>query len=575
MRPEEPRDATIPARIAPEEPVAEIRRTRWPGWIWAVPLAAVIIVAYLAFREMASAGPTVTVVFPTAAGIEANQTSVQYDGLKVGEVTSVKLEKDMQHVRARIELDGEMAGHLGPGTLFWIVGPSLTNLASIRSVISGPTIGMQPAKGKKQDVYQGLASPPVIKETRPGARYVLRANTLGSVAAGSQIYYRDLNVGKVETTELQPDGTFRITAFIDTPFDKLIHTGTRFWNAGAVQVSLQGGGPRVQLQSLSSLLTGAIDFETPEAPRMAGPVAPAGDSFTLYDSKSDAQYAPSPDAVRYQVVFPAQDGPLAPHAAVTLAGTRVGSVISAQLQYDPDTGTLRDHAVIAVDPGQIAVPGDAGWPASGRAAMDGVMRRLIGQGLRAQAGSSIPMVGPKQVQLSFVQGAQPATLLAGDPPEIPAAEGGNGLGGVITAVSNVADKLNGIAAKLNGVPLDQIAAHINTLTGKLAELSKSPKLEASLSNLDTALSNVRQVTATAKADVPSVLASLKQVASSAERTVKDARQLISTTAGNGPVGLNQAGLGQTLYQLSRAAESVRELADYLTRHPSALVRGRG
>ena len=36
-----------------------------------------------------------------------------------------------------------------------------------------------------------------------------------------------------------------------------------------------------------------------------------------------------------------------------------------------------------------------------------------------------------------------------------------------------------------------------------------------------------------------------------------------------------AGLGSTLYELNRAARSLRELADYLDRHPEALVRGRG
>jgi len=34
-------------------------------------------------------------------------------------------------------------------------------------------------------------------------------------------------------------------------------------------------------------------------------------------------------------------------------------------------------------------------------------------------------------------------------------------------------------------------------------------------------------------------------------------------------------LGNTLYELSRAARSLRELADYLDRHPEALIHGKG
>jgi paraquat-inducible protein B len=166
-----------------------------------------------------------------------------------------------------------------------------------------------------------------------------------------------------------------------------------------------------------------------------------------------------------------------------------------------------------------------------------------------------------------VNGARPAALVPGNPPEIPAAPGGAGLDGIMTAVS-------GIAGKLDRLPIDQIADNIRTLTDRLAALSESPKLTRSLDNLQQSLANLDQVSNSAKIEVPALLASLRKVASQADRTVGDARQLISTTAGNGPIGTNSAGLSQTLYELNRAAQSVRELADYLTRHPSSLIRGR-
>jgi paraquat-inducible protein B len=36
-----------------------------------------------------------------------------------------------------------------------------------------------------------------------------------------------------------------------------------------------------------------------------------------------------------------------------------------------------------------------------------------------------------------------------------------------------------------------------------------------------------------------------------------------------------AGVSDTLYELSRAARSLRQLADYFDEHPEALLRGRG
>ncbi len=522
--------------------------------------------AWLAFKQLAATGPKITVIFPGAEGISANQTEVQYQGMKVGEVESVRLEKDLQHVRAEIRLDLEMEGHIGPGTLFWIRGPSLSDLSSIRSVISGPTIGMEPRPGGKQDEYRGLAKPPVIPEPVPGHHYVLRASDPGSVSRGSQIYFRNLDVGTVEAVKLDSDRLFTIAAFVRSPYDALVHDGTRFWNAGAVQVSLAGTGPRVQLQSLPALLGGAVDFDTP-AGLAEGPIAPEGAAFTLYQSKAEAEYAPGPHAVTYQAVFGAQAGALEKGAAVKLAGQQVGSVVDSHLVYDPSSGALSEHVVFGIEPWRIALGGGGTWSGTGRTEMDKLIGRLIGQGLRAQPGSSIPLVGPSDVELTFVSGAKPATLIAGNPPEIPVAPGGGGLDGIMNAVS-------GMAGKLDRLPIDQIADNVRTLTDRLATLSESPKLTRSLESLQQSVANLEQVSASAKTEVPAVLTSLRKVASQADRTVSDARQLINTTAGNGPVGTNTAGLGQTLYELNRAAQSMRELADYLTRHPSSLIRGR-
>ena len=51
----------------------------------------------------------------------------------------------------------------------------------------------------------------------------------------------------------------------------------------------------------------------------------------------------------------------------------------------------------------------------------------------------------------------------------------------------------------------------------------------------------------------------------------------SRVISSGPLRASQPkteGLGNTLYELTRAARSVRELADYLDRHPEALLHGR-
>lgn len=552
-----------------DPPQATERRTRWPGWIWAIPIAALFIVGYLTLKQLTQQGPSVVVTFESAGGVKASDTKVQYQGLQVGQVDSVKLQKDLRHVDVSLQLDPDMAGHLGPGTRFWIAGgkPNLADLSSLKSVITGPFIGIDPHPGPKQDHYQGLPETPAVKETVAGTHFILKAATLGSVSRDSSIYYRDLDVGTVESTKLQADGRdFVIIAFIKAPFDKLVHANSRFWNAGAVQVSMSGPGPRVQFQSLASLFGGAVAFETPDG-ELAGPAAAEGANFELYNGKSTAENAPDPHSVRYHVTFSAADaGGLDQGAPVRLANQRVGSVQHSRLQFDPSSGQLTAQVTITINPWDIQLAGDASWQDDPRQQMDSLLRTLIGQGLRARVGKTVPMVGSDAVLLDFVPNAQQAELGTENVPEIPTAP--------VSDINGLIASLSGFSAKLNAMPLDQIAEEIHQTTRKLAALSNSPELRRSLQRLDGTMANVDAVTRTAREQVGPILSRLRSVANEAESTVASAKDLLATsgTAQNAP---GTSGFGPALYELSRAARSLRELTDFLDRHPEALLHGRG
>lgn len=553
--------------MSDEPPEAVEHSGRWPGWIWAIPIAAAVIVGYLAFQQIVRSGPTVTVTFPTGGGIKAGDTKVVLEGIVVGEVESVKFLKDMRHVDAVLSLDADMAGHLGKGTRFWITGhPSITNLASLKSALTGPSIGIEPHPGHKQKHYIGLAQrPPEVGDQRV-THYVLQADRLGTVTRGSPIYYRDLQIGVVGATHLESDGRhFRIDVFVNAPFNRLVHTGTRFWNASAVQVSLADGGPHVQFQSLPALFEGAVDLETPTGPE-AGPPAQPDAVFRLYDSRGAAEHAAGPNVVLYSVVFHAEDaGALNAGAAVTLDQKRIGSVTETTLQYDPRSGQLFDRATLAIVPDDIVLAGER-WTDDARQQMDAMFRRLISQGLRARLGSTIPLVGGKTVELAFVPNAPQASLGSGAIPEIPT--------GPESGVSGIMASLSAVAGKLNAMPLNQIADNVHQATQRIAALSKSPQVTDSLRHLDESLANIAKVTSDAKAQVGPLVADLHRAAREADAALADMRQLVSSS----PLAASQpetAGFGHTLYELSRAARSLRELTDYLDQHPQALLLGKG
>ncbi len=76
-------------------------------------------------------------------------------------------------------------------------------------------------------------------------------------------------------------------------------------------------------------------------------------------------------------------------------------------------------------------------------------------------------------------------------------------------------------------------------------------------------------------DLQKAIAQLDTTLVSAQGTLTSARgTLDNTTALTGPNSSQVQQIGSTLQEVSRAARSLRVLADYLERHPEALLRGK-
>ncbi|HEY8289927.1 MAG TPA: MlaD family protein [Acetobacteraceae bacterium] len=553
---------SLPDRVPPEAPAAappaNVKPSRWPGWIWLLPVAAVGVVLYLGIQAWTSRGPTVHVVFTSAAGIKAGNTKVKFKGQEVGDVESVALQKDLKHTDVELSLASQMAGHLGAGTRFWIDGGtlSLNDVSSLKTLVAGPYIGIEPHDGKQIDHFEGLQKKPELTAEPAGRRYLLHEDKLGTLSAGSPVLHLGIDVGEVLKTAMAPDGKgVDIEAFVRAPYDKLVRQGTRFWDAGAVQISSGGNGPRVQFQSLPALVGGAMAFTTP-AVAADTPVAAADSHFSLYQGETEAADAPTLSALGYRAVFINPSGTLADGAPVILGGKRIGEVTGSTLVYDGNAGRLELRASLMLEPSLLPMDHVSG---SARDQMDGMLRRLIADGLRASLDKSPPVLGGEQVALRFAASQPEAALGEGPDPEIPTTAG--------TGIDDILAQASSVMAKANAMPLDRIGNDVQQVTHRLADLSASPKVTDALRRVDAAITNVQQVSATMDKDVPQALRQLTQA-------VHEARDLLGS---EGEVGdqPQTSSLPATLYEVRRAARSIRELADMIDRNPQALLTGRG
>ncbi len=540
----------------PERTEAIVHRGRWPGLIWALPIAALLIAAWLLLRALTHPGINVTLDTPTAQGVRTGDTHVTYNGLEIGSVSKIALAPDGRHIRLTLNVEGSKKGLFRDGTQIWIVGanPSFTNIASLRAAVAGPNIGVAPGAGKPKRHFAAIPDAPLVAQETPGKHFTLIARDLISITPGTSIYTHGVKAGVIAAiTPIGQDG-FKVDAFVENPYAKLVTPATHFWDASAFQLTRGAGGLQARLTSPSIAALGGVVFETPKQITDLTP-AKAGAKFTLFADAGSASAAPVGPETRYQVALSGDVGGLLPGAPVQLRGYTVGRVIDTHFEFDSAAGVIRTPTTIALDGTRLDV-------AATRDAVDDFISALARHGLRAELTQSPPFVGSYLVTLDPKAGG-PARLRPGSPyPWIPNADGG---GSLLT-------KADSIMSKVDALPLAQIGNNLRAVTGNLASLTGSPELRDSLRHLDSALKTLDRTTQQAAPEIAPMIKALRRTADSAQKAAEAAGQTLGGPGGGG--GGQDANLPAAIRQLTEAARSIRSLTDYLSRHPEALLRGK-
>lgn len=527
-------------------PAAGRRKTLLTALIWAMPLAALIIVIYLAIQWVAERGEVVTVTFARAGGARAGETKVMYQGVEAGRLIKIVPNKDGRRLDFKLRLIPEARSGLNTNARFYLIGASPTlDLSSLRAVVSGVAVGYAPGDGgDPADTFEGLDAAPTVLPGDRGTRYRLTAHTLGSIHEGATLVFHGQPIGKVIEVKLTGEAKFHLEVFVFQPYDALIRPGDRFWKTSPLNLAFAGGGVDVNLAPISTIFSGGIELDTvmadPDSPRSR-----AESEFTLFASSSAARQGLSGPTVRYSFAFSSAAGDLAEGAAVTLLGFQIGEVESARLAYDERTREPFTTVTALIyprqlDPTSLAMGSATDW----RSATDAKLRDLLAFGYRARLEQTPPLVGARSIALVRIKGVSAADL---------------------------AD--DGISRRIPSAPgatdLETIEENLRVVTGRLRTLVSSPKVDETLSHLDNGLSELDRMLAQARPQMGPLLENLNQAAGQISAIAFAARQLL-----DGQGAAQDDSLPEAIRQLNEAARSVRTLADFLDRHPEALIRGK-
>src|SRR5262250_2789623 len=260
----------------PQATVERRKQTRI-SMVWVIPIFAAIVAIGIAIQRIMSEGPTITIIFKAAEGVEAGKTFIKYKDVNIGQVTKVQLSPDYSKVELTAKIDKSAEGLMVEDAKFWVVSArvTLSGVSGLGTLLSGNFVGFEVGRSKTaQRRFTGLEVPPIITGDQPGRRFVLRADNLGSLGVGSPIYYRRILAGQVIGYDLASDAKqVDIKIFVNSPYDRYVLPETRFWNASGIDVSLGAGGLDVRTQSLVALLAGGLAFDSPPFAGSAEPAA--------------------------------------------------------------------------------------------------------------------------------------------------------------------------------------------------------------------------------------------------------------------------------------------------------------
>ncbi len=544
---------------------ASVRPARF-SVIWIIPVVVVVIAAWLGWTTLSRRGPEITLQFETADGITAGQTQVKHKAVALGTVESVGLSKDLKQVDMQVRMSAAAKPFLTSNAQFWVVRPRLSgaSISGLDTLLSGAYIAVDPGApgGTPQSVFKGLEAPPGVRSDEPGRTYTLMSSDVGSLSQGSSVFFRDVPVGEVLGYTMPPGGRgpIPIQVFVREPYDHYLRADTRFWNVSGVRVDFAGGGLRLKIESLQAVLSGGVAFGLPEQRRdKAASEAPDNAVFKLYASEEDANIAGYRDRLSIVTYFKSSVKGLTAGSPVEMFGLQIGNVTDVKLQLDPKTGNAQVRVAMEVQPERVFSEDEIEHGAVGS-----VTQALVDNGLRAETDTGNLLTGSSIISFAFVPNAPPEKVgHEGSSIVLPSKSGG---------ISGIMDSLSTVADKIAAMPLQQIGDNLNSLLAHTDSTVNGAQLKQAIAALTDTLRSAQHLTAHADKGLTPLLQRLPQIADQLQQTVSHANATLASYGGDSDF---HHSLQQTLDQLNETARSIRLLSDFISRHPSSLLLGRG
>jgi paraquat-inducible protein B len=265
-------------------------------------------------------------------------------------------------------------------------------------------------------------------------------------------------------------------------------------------------------------------------------------------------------------------------APVKLKGVEIGSVVDIRLRLEgqPEADVqqlakgLRIPVIIELDNAKLT-----GRGAAARVLDPKRFKEIIDAGLRAQLNAQSLVTGLLFVQLDFRPDTPADFVLppGSEYPEIPT---------VPTGLEQIRSAAEHLMRRLDQLDVEGIVRSVTESLDAVNRLVNAPALKATIESLpevvasvNKAVGSVHELTSHLDSQAGPFLASLKTTSDRTNEALAQMRTTLQTVqVFIDPASPLAGQITSALQELTAAARSVRLLADYVERNPSAIVRGK-
>ncbi len=259
-------------------------------------------------------------------------------------------------------------------------------------------------------------------------------------------------------------------------------------------------------------------------------------------------------SITYVVYFDGSIAGLNVGAPVVFRGVEVGSVTDIQVVVDPGDMSVRIPVLIELEPDRIT-------RVSGKSEPRKNLELLVERGLKAQLQLQSLVTG--QLMVAFdLHPDKPIRYVGVDDkyPELP----------------TIPTSLQEISKTIENLPIDELFKKLLLTVEGMEKVVNSPELLESVSTLNQTLKDLQILLWNLDKEVKPLTSTIMETSEAAKATLEQADKtlyLVEDILAEDSEPRHE--LVNTLKELSAAARSVRALADYLERHPEALIHGKG